>query len=255
MKERLKQLIEADIPFFAEGESGWGKSEMIKQVVEELKLPLVDVRMAGIPPEDIAGIPVRGKTSYSYLPPKWVLELKDKEFVLFLDELNQASPQTLHALYGVVLDRVYAGIHMPRMHVVAAGNLLEENAMLTEIPSPLMKRFVKIEWTKNITAAVTYLNAKYGAKVTIDTIATNPRQTELGIRAFLAGCDREDVAFLMGQTVASSLYKNTQSEGTKLLKNIALIKGQLRNGVLTKKDVLSKYGAEVLSCCEEAKCD
>jgi hypothetical protein len=87
-------------------------------------LPLVDIRAAALLPEDISGIPLPNKArdSVAFAPPAWCIAHAPHRFVLFLDELNQASPPVQKALYQVVLDKVWANVHMPEMRVIAAGN-------------------------------------------------------------------------------------------------------------------------------------
>ena len=244
IQERIKKIISANIPLYIEGESGWGKSEIVAQVSEEMGLPLIDIRLAGVPPEDLNGVPVRQGPSFVYLAPEWANKMKDKEFILFLDELNQASPQTLHAAYQIVLNRTIAGVHIPGMHIIAAGNLMEENPLLTEIPTPLLKRFLKITWPKNITAAVDWLNRKY-PKVRIDSIETNPRQTEYAIMAFLSGAAKEDIIPLCGAAITDTLFKIPDTDGTKLLKKIDILKSQLDNGVVSVSEITETYGQEI----------
>jgi hypothetical protein len=136
------------------------------------------------------------------------------------------------------------------MKIIAAGNLLMENSALTEIPTPLMKRFIKLNWPKNVTKAVNYLNNKYADAINIDTIMTNPRQTEMGIIAYLHGAPKTVVSLLTGETVAEQLFKITATKGTKLLANLAILKGQLRNGTIQLSDIQETYGPEIAEACK-----
>ena len=98
------------------GKSGTGKSEIIKAIAGELGLPIVDLRLSQLPPEDLNGLPAPtdDKKAFTYLLPDWYNKFQpDTPFVLFLDEINQATPNTINALYAIVHDRMIAGCYNP----------------------------------------------------------------------------------------------------------------------------------------------
>lgn len=139
--EVVKLSVQNNIPMLITGDTGSGKSSIVKAVAQELGYDLYDLRLAGILPEDIGGLPRPQGDYYEYLMPKWFKERLGKPFVLFLDEINQASIQVLHALYGVVLDRMVAGVKNPEMRIVAACNDFKENEYVTDLMKPLRARF------------------------------------------------------------------------------------------------------------------
>lgn len=139
--EVVKLSIKNNIPMLITGDTGSGKSSIVKTVAQELGYDLYDLRLAGILPEDIGGLPRPQGDYYEYLMPKWFKERLGKPFVLFLDEINQASIQVLHALYGVVLDRMVAGVKNPEMRIIAACNDFKENEYVTDLMKPLRARF------------------------------------------------------------------------------------------------------------------
>jgi hypothetical protein len=200
MKNKIKSALEANLPILIIGRSGWGKSQMVAQATSELGYELVDVRLAQVPAEDIGGLPFKDNNndSFTYLMPKWAINiLKHPEvtYVLFLDEINQASPSTLNAIYSIVLDRKVAGVHIPNMLVVAAGNYDSENAYLSEIPKPLQNRFLKIEFDHDEKRAKNYLFEKYSLFFEYDilkkildlSITTSPRMVEYGLILLING--------------------------------------------------------------------
>lgn len=148
------------------GAAGTAKTATVHKVASNLGLPVFVLSLAGIPPEDIAGL-IRpdsdtNPTSYKYLVPSWFKEREGKPFVLFLDEINQASIETLHALFYVVNDRTVAGLANKEMRIVAAGNTEDENEFLTPLPKPLSDRFVyKLNWIPDLLASLDYLEKKY----------------------------------------------------------------------------------------------
>lgn len=150
------------------GAAGTAKSACVRAAAERFGMPVEIVLLSGILPEDIGGLvrPSADGRSFGYLPPAWFAKYMDgnRPFVVFFDEINQASIQTLHALFYAVNDRTVAGVANPNMRVVAAGNLDSENEWLTPIPAPLLDRFVyKIEWSGDIAQSIAWLREKYQA--------------------------------------------------------------------------------------------
>jgi ABC-type dipeptide/oligopeptide/nickel transport system ATPase component len=228
--KKIKTHLNADVPLLILGESGWGKSALVQEIAQELKIPLVIANSNSWTAEDFGGLvrPTKKGDCYEYLPPKWVIENKDREFILFIDEINQANISVLHALYRIVLDREVAGIKL-KMKIIAAGNNLNENPYLTELPVPLLKRFSLYHWEKNVTDACNYLNLKYNINLT--EIYTTPRQTEMAIKMYRAG-DIDSAQELGGEQLLSFLRKERESEGKKLIKEIETNEVKRRNGYL-----------------------
>lgn len=236
MRKTIKNSIKMNVPLLLLGRSGWGKSAIVAEIANEMNLPIVDLRLSGILPEDLTGViyPSENKQNYTYLAPDWVHKYRDKEFILFLDEINQATTSTLHAAYKVVLDREFCGIKMPQMRIIAAGNEMDENPFLTELPEPLMKRFYIREWECDVNAAVNHLNNKYN--VNLINIYTNPRQTEMALKMWQLR-DDDAVTALGGARMLADLKENEQTSGEGLLGEIELVKSFMRNGI----DVPEKY--------------
>lgn len=176
------------------GDTGSGKSSIVKAVAQELGYDLYDLRLAGILPEDIGGLPRPQGDYYEYLMPKWFKERLGKPFVLFLDEINQASIQVLHALYGVVLDRMVAGVKNSEMRIVAACNDFKENEYVTDLMKPLRARFpVDIVHEPDKQEVKNVLIKKYPQHEEIIDIVQksgkniSPRELEFGLSMIDAG--------------------------------------------------------------------
>jgi hypothetical protein len=202
MIKKIKKCINADLPVLIIGKTGWGKSQMVYQVANDLELILIDLRLAQIPAEDIGGLPYQDKDGnyFKYLLPQWAQEIKDnpkKSYLLFLDEINQASSNTINAIYSIVLDKKIAGVKLDNMVIVAAGNYDTESDYLTQLPSPLLNRFIKLELDHNEHLAKEYLNNKYKNLVDnklldlvlADPIYSSPRTLENGIRMLRKNID------------------------------------------------------------------
>jgi len=222
--------IEADVPLLIKGRSGWGKSAIVNVVANRLELPLVIANVTSWTAEDFGGLPreIKKIQCYDYLPPKWVIENKDKKFILFLDEINQANVSVLHALYRVVYDREVAG-HKMNFYVIAAGNYDFENPYLTELMEPFLKRFSVYEWKETHEFFCSYLNKKYNTQLT--EIYTNPRQTEMALKLYIQG-NIDAARSLGGEQLIKLLQKNYKSRGEELIRNIKTEEVKRRNGVL-----------------------
>jgi len=170
LEDFIAIALQSDIPLYLEGPPGFGKSALVRKIAAKLNYPIVDIRAASLLPEDISGLPHiqqrpasaldavpqtperaeanANPATVKFAPPDWVLHYAAEArqashadaqsarpanpFILFLDELNQASPSVQKALYQVVLDKTWAFQHMPQMRVIAAGN---PQAMWSELDS------------------------------------------------------------------------------------------------------------------------
>lgn len=112
--------------------ANWGKSSNEKKM-DIMANPakyfvLWDIRVAGLEPSDIIGIPDISSAK-EYLEVKqgpWIYSVSRPEAAgfLFFDEINQGSPQVLKAFFEVVYDRTIGTTPMSdRISVVGAGNL------------------------------------------------------------------------------------------------------------------------------------
>ena len=116
-------------PVFLWGPPGIGKSEVVEEITQELGGYMVDLRMAQMEPTDIRGIPYFNKDNgkMDWAPP---IDLPDEELaskyplvVLFLDEMNSASPAVQAAGYQLILNRRVGKYVLPdNVVIVAAGN-------------------------------------------------------------------------------------------------------------------------------------
>ena len=142
----LRCLVAARQPVFVWGGPGIGKSAVVRQLAEHLKVPLQDVRALLLDPVDLRGLPSissDGKSKWStpeFLP-------QDGEGILFLDELNAAPAMVQAGCYQLVLDRKLGEYTLPDgWAIVAAGNRDSDRAVTTRMPTPLRNRFVHLEF-------------------------------------------------------------------------------------------------------------
>lgn len=120
---------------------GIGKSEIVYEAAREAGLPCRSLLGTQIAPEDVSGIPrIIGERSV-FCPPRILLPERPEPFCLFLDELPACAPDVQKAFYSLLLER-RLGEHAlpPGTWVVAAGNRLQDRALVRAMSSALVNR-------------------------------------------------------------------------------------------------------------------
>jgi hypothetical protein len=120
---------------------GIGKSEMVYEAARESGLPCRSLLGTQIAPEDVSGVPrIVGERSV-FCPPRILLPERPEPFCLFLDELPACAPDVQKAFYSLLLER-RLGEHAlpPGTWVVAAGNRLQDRALVRAMSSALVNR-------------------------------------------------------------------------------------------------------------------
>lgn len=162
--------IQATIPFFLSGPVGAGKSQVVYQVTQKLKIGFTDVRLSQMDPTDIKGFPSpnAAKGVMHWLPADF-LPTKGKG-LLFLDELNSAPQAVQAAAYQLILDRKVGNYTLPDGWAVAgAGNRAIDRSIVHRMPAALANRLVHIDYDVDLEDWVTY--ARDVAGISADNIA------------------------------------------------------------------------------------
>lgn len=135
-------------PVFIWGPPGIGKSSMVNQFSSELGLECVSLLGSQLAPEDLIGIPqIDGKVS-RFIPPSMIV--RDKEYCLFIDELNIASSEIQKAFYSLILDKKVGEYSLPKGSiVVGAGNRAADSALVKQLPSALVNRMIHVHLKVN----------------------------------------------------------------------------------------------------------
>jgi hypothetical protein len=131
-------------PIFIWGPPGVGKSSIVRQVAEERRREVIDLRMLLLDPVDLRGLPVPHGGKVRWSPPEF---LPDRgRGILFLDELNAAPPLVQASVYQLVLDRRVGEYSLPKgWYVVAAGNRESDQSIAHAVPAALLSRFEHLE--------------------------------------------------------------------------------------------------------------
>jgi len=149
MKSIIEVFISTDTPVFIWGPPGVGKSDIVRQIATEHKLPLIDIRAVLLDPVDLRGLPtvVNGKALWAqpdFLPNA---ARDGATGILFLDELNAAPQSVQAACFQLILDRkVGEYVLPPGWRIVAAGNRQGDRAAAQRMPTALANRFAHVDF-------------------------------------------------------------------------------------------------------------
>jgi MoxR-like ATPase len=151
-KKSIRRAFKAQRPIFLWGPPGIGKSDIIKQLGQDLDAHVIDIRLSLWEPTDIKGIPYfdSNTSRMNWAPP---IELPDADMaaqhdkiILFMDEMNSAAPAVQAAAYQLVLNRRVGTYTLPdNVLIVAAGNREADKGVTYRMPAPLANRFVHLE--------------------------------------------------------------------------------------------------------------
>lgn len=151
LKEKIKTCMESQIPVLILGAPGTGKSQAIRQVAEEQKRGMVDLRLPLLNPVDLRGIPVAQDGQAHWWAPSFLPRGEKNTDILLLDEITSAPPAVQVAGYQLVLDRKVGEYTLPEgCSILAAGNRQNDKAIVYEMSSALRNRFLHIEVDVNL---------------------------------------------------------------------------------------------------------
>lgn len=147
--EALNTLVKIKSPVMIHGSPGVGKSDVVRQVAEDNKMEMVDLRLSQLDPVDLRGVPSVKNGITTWNPPDY-LPTKGRG-ILFLDEINSAAQATQAAAYQLVLDRQIGEYVLPEgWSVVAAGNRTTDRAIVNTMSTALRNRFVHLNFEVNV---------------------------------------------------------------------------------------------------------
>ena len=137
--------LPAEIAVLIQGPTGIGKSYLVKDIAAGLELPVVDRRLSQMSEGDMVGLPELVDGTTRFCPPDWYAQACREPVVLFMDELNRATPEVIQAAFQIVLDRELNGHKLhPDTRVFAAVNVGAEYEV-NEMDPALLRRFWSIE--------------------------------------------------------------------------------------------------------------
>lgn len=238
----LFESFQAREDFFCQGEAGWAKSALIYKWANVFNLVVITVNLDKCEAIDLGGTPVpvekKGRVRSKVVPPVWVnfmLDHPEYDYLLFLDELNQAPGDVQNALMPIVNDHIICGIEFENMFVGAAGNLQNENDFLTEFSKPLKARFNIIDWETGTPAewksSFEYLHETWDPILGKELVS---RFEELAVDCFKAPRDIEKKFFkwLRNTTEAATFDKDDTFDSSDVLRRLGkIVKGDSLQGL------------------------
>lgn len=131
---------------------GVGKSDLVAQAAADAGLACRSLVGTQIAPEDVSGVPrIVGERSV-FCPPRVLLPEDAKPFCLFLDELPACSPDVQKAFYSLILERRVGEHRLPAgSWVIAAGNRLDDHALVRAPSSALVNRLLILNLRTDVT--------------------------------------------------------------------------------------------------------
>jgi len=133
-------------PVFVWGPPGIGKSAIIAEFARELGLECVSLLGSQLAPEDLLGVPMVKDGVTRFYPPAMIK--RDREYCLFLDELNACSQEIQKAFYSLIHERRVGEYQLPAHSIViGAGNRSQDSAIVKQLSSALINRVVHVHLT------------------------------------------------------------------------------------------------------------
>ena len=116
------------LPVMIRGRHGVGKSEVVYQTARNLGLPVVERRASQMTEGDLIGMPdseakvsAQGNKSTSWNAPDWFLQACEHPVVLFLDEVDRATPEVRQGIMELTDSRKIYGRYLHEGTVIMAA--------------------------------------------------------------------------------------------------------------------------------------
>lgn len=160
-KKILPILLKHEIVPFLWGQQGVGKTEIVKQVAQELGIGMVHLHLATQEVGDLVGLLIeRPDGSVEHARPEWFPT--EGEGIVFCDEMNRAHPDVLQAMFSFVTGKTIHRHRLPKgWHVVAAGNFQSSMFNVTDTSDAAwMSRFCHIDFNPTPEEFIIYMESK-----------------------------------------------------------------------------------------------
>lgn len=165
--------LPAHIAVLMQGPTGIGKSHLVYAIAADIELPVIDRRLSQMSEGDMVGLPELVDGCTRFCPPDWYARACREPVVLFLDELNRATPEVIQSAFQIVLDRELNG---HRLHddtrVFAAVNVGGEYEV-NEMDPALLRRFWAVELEPTHEDFLNWADGRL-APVVVDFIRQHP---------------------------------------------------------------------------------
>lgn len=146
VKEAVSIAVQAKVPTLIWGPPGTGKTAFIGQLAKKLDWQMEVVVASHHDPTEFNGLPVVLGDRVVRVAPDWAKRLKEKEGLVFFDELSTAPPATQAALLRFITERVIGDVKLGDTAIIAAANPPELAAGGWDLEPPTANRFIHLDW-------------------------------------------------------------------------------------------------------------
>lgn len=246
----IPQLWKAGIVPFLHSSPAQGKSSLSKQLAEQFKLKVIDLRLTELDSTDLSGLPYFNNGKAEFMPFN-TFPLQDTPipegyagWLIILDEFNSANQAVMAAAYKLVLDRQVGQYKLhDKVAMLACGNLESDNAIVNPMSTALISRFAHFnieinvdEWLEWASKAgidyriTSYINFKKSNLYTFKPDATEPyasaRTWEMVSKVIK---DNDEISTLLVSSLIGDGVANEFVQYTKLYHKLPTIKEILSN--------------------------
>ena len=175
------------LPFYLEGPPGIGKTELVRQITEELGIGFVSFSVTHHTRNSIIGLPViedledGGKyTEYTMSEVIAAVvrecEAGQKEGILLLDEFNCASDTIMPVMLAFLQTRNIGLYHLPEgWSLVLCGNPVEYNAAAKRFTPAILDRVRRLDLLPEAEDFFAYAETKAFNYLVLDYLKLNPQ--------------------------------------------------------------------------------
>lgn len=200
LTDRYNRRSQRMRPLYLEGESGIGKTEIVREAAVELGVPCIVVNLSAMEAADFSGLPqIDPETLMTrFARPAW---LPEGGGIVFFDEANRATIDTQQPLLTLLQDRHINGhaVH-PDCMFVLAGNPAGKEYQVQDMDPALKQRVAIIRAEPDFTELARLLDKRYPDCVFERTWLLqqgniSPRTSEFALRA-ISGLDKDSALYL-----------------------------------------------------------
>ena len=189
------------------GETGIGKTELVREYCQDNNLTLITIHVSQIEPSDLTGlfkINKYGKTDNC--SPSWLPWLSEAEFakiqesgavevevlntlkegvinpnggIVFLDEVNRGHEDIRQSLYQLINERRMHTFTLPNNYTIVAAANPSNGYETYDFDRALVNRFAWIDFQPKPKETVDYLMSKYSTSPVVQWLKHNEEMIEL----------------------------------------------------------------------------
>lgn len=192
--------LSAQISVLLRGETGIGKSYIVKGLGRTLGMKVIDRRLSQMTEGDLLGLPsiVDGTTQWN--PPDWFHEACEQPVILFLDEMNRATREVQQGAFQLVLDRELNGHKLHKDTRVYAAVNIGGKYSVTDMDAALLRRFAVFDLQPDVSDWLKYAREEGLSDLVISFVAANesmldpaPKSSPGSVQPTRASWERFDI--------------------------------------------------------------